>query len=69
MKPQKPPDARISLLDILIPMEAMGLALEFHKGAGPVFPEPVRDQRALARLRIPEPEADMPFVLEIIRLL
>lgn len=62
-------DAAILFSDILIPMEAMGLALEFRKGAGPVFPEPVRDQRALARLRIPEPEADMPFVLETIRLL
>ena len=62
-------DAAILFSDILIPMEAMGLPLEFHDGRGPIFPEPVRDQKAAAALRVPEPEEDMPFVLESIRLL
>lgn len=62
-------DAAILFSDILIPMEAMGLALEFHESKGPVFPEPVRTQAAVERLRIPDPEADLPFVLETIRLL
>ncbi len=62
-------DAAILFSDILIPMEAMGLPLEFHDGRGPIFPEPVRDQKAAAALRVPEPEEDMPFVLETIRLL
>ena len=62
-------DAAILFSDILIPMEAMGLALEFHEGRGPVFQKPVRDQKAAEALRVPEPEADMPFVLETIRLL
>ena len=61
-------DAAILFSDILIPMEAMGLPLEFHDGRGPIFPEPVRDQKAAAALRVPEPEEDMPFVLETIRL-
>jgi uroporphyrinogen decarboxylase len=62
-------DAAILFSDILIPMEAMGLKLEFHENRGPVFPEPVRTQAAIDRLRIPEPEQDLPFVLETIKLL
>ena len=34
-------DAAILFSDILIPLEAMGLTLEFHENRGPVFPEPV----------------------------
>jgi uroporphyrinogen decarboxylase len=62
-------DAAILFSDILIPMEAMGLTLEFHEGRGPIFPDPVREQAAVDRLRIPDPEETMPFVLETIRLL
>jgi len=37
-------DAAILFSDILIPMEAMGLHLEFHEGRGPIFPDPVRSR-------------------------
>jgi uroporphyrinogen decarboxylase len=43
-------DAAILFSDILIPLEAMGLTLEFHEKIGPVFPEPVRDRQAVDRL-------------------
>ena len=62
-------DAAILFSDILIAMEAMGLTLEFHEGRGPVFPDPVRSQKAVDRLIIPDPEETMPFVMETIRLL
>jgi len=62
-------DAAILFSDILIPMEAMGLKLEFHEGKGPVFPNVVRDQSALDKLRIPDPDETMGFVMETIRLL
>ncbi len=62
-------DAAILFSDILIPMEAMGLPLEFHDGRGPVFPETVRDQAAVDRLLVPDPEETMGFVLKTIRLL
>jgi len=62
-------DAAILFSDILIPMEAMGLQLEFHEGRGPVFPEPIREQKDVDALLIPDPEATMPFVLETIKLL
>jgi len=62
-------DAAILFSDILIPMEAMNLSLEFHEGKGPIFPHPVRDQKAVDALVIPDPEERTPFVMETIRLL
>ena len=62
-------DAAILFSDILIPMEAMGLALEFHEGRGPVFPNVVRDQNSLDKLIVPDAEETMGFVMETIRLL
>jgi uroporphyrinogen decarboxylase len=62
-------DAAILFSDILIPLEAMGLTLEFHEGRGPVFPDPVRSRKAVDDLIIPDPEEDLSFVLETIKLL
>jgi uroporphyrinogen decarboxylase len=62
-------DAAILFSDILIPMEAMNLALEFHEGKGPQFAQPVRSQKAVDDLVVPVPEDQLAFVLETIRLL
>lgn len=62
-------DAAILFSDILIPMEAMGLHLEFHEGRGPVFPDPIQSKKDVNALIIPDPEATMPFVLQTIKLL
>ncbi|WP_456386267.1 uroporphyrinogen decarboxylase [Desulfolithobacter sp.] len=62
-------DAAILFSDILIPMEAMNLTLEFHEGRGPVFPDPVRNQQAVDNLIVPDPDETMPFVMETIRIL
>jgi uroporphyrinogen decarboxylase len=62
-------DAAILFSDILIPMEAMGLALEFSEGRGPIFANPVRSQKAVDELVVPVPEEAVPFVLDTIRLL
>ena len=62
-------DAAILFSDILIPMEPMGLNLEFHEGRGPVFTNPIRNQKDVDALIIPDPEATMPFVMETIKLL
>ncbi|MDX1776218.1 MAG: uroporphyrinogen decarboxylase [Desulfobulbales bacterium] len=62
-------DAAILFSDILIPLEAMGLTLEFHEKVGPVFPDPVRDRGAVDRLIIPDPHEHLNFVLETIRIL
>jgi len=62
-------DAAILFSDILIPMEAMDLKLEFHEGKGPIFPDPIRTQKAVEALRVPDPDETMPFVMETIKLL
>jgi uroporphyrinogen decarboxylase len=62
-------DAAILFSDILIPLEAMGLTLEFHEKVGPVFPDPVRDKQAVDQLIIPDPDEHTGFVMETIRIL
>lgn len=62
-------DAAILFSDILIPAEAMGVKLEFFEGKGPVLSPPVRSEKEIEALRIPEPEEELSFVLEGIKLL
>ncbi len=62
-------DAAILFSDILILMEAMGAPLEFHEGRGPIFLETIRNQAALDKLIIPNPDESTGFVMETIRLL
>ncbi len=62
-------DAAILFSDILIPVEAMGMSLEFSEREGPVFGEPIRNKSAVDRLIIPEPEDDLSFVIDTIKIL
>jgi uroporphyrinogen decarboxylase len=59
-------DAIIVFSDILIPAEAMGLALELGD-AGPNLPEPVRSLEAVRKLRQFDPETETGFLMETIR--
>jgi len=59
-------DAAIIFSDILIPVEAMGLALQLDDG-GPRLPQPVRTEADVRRLAIPDPEDRTGFVAEAIR--
>lgn len=58
-------DAAILFCDILIPLEAMGLELEFTPA--PKLPNPVRDRAAVDALVVGDPEDAMPFVFEAVR--
>lgn len=58
-------DAAILFSDIMSPMPAMGVEIDF--APGPVVKEPVRNEHALARLRLPEPGSIAPFVPDAIR--
>lgn len=62
-------DAAILFSDILIPVEAMGMHLEFSEKKGPLLSEPVRNKSGVDKLVIPDTEDSMPFVLETIRIL
>ncbi len=61
-------DAAIIFADILLPLEPMGIELEFAKDEGPVFHHPIREMKQVEKLRIIEPEADLPFLMEAIGL-
>ena len=62
-------DAAILFSDILIPVEAMGMALEFPEKYGPTLSEPIRNKSAVDRLIVPDTEDDMPFIIETIKIL
>lgn len=62
-------DAAILYSDIMSPLVAVGVDLELVENVGPVVRQPIRSRADLARLRPLEPEADVPFVLDTIRLL
>jgi uroporphyrinogen decarboxylase len=62
-------DAAILFADILLPLEPMGAPFEFAKGEGPVIHEPIRDAKAIARLRVIEPAEGLGYVLDSLRLI
>lgn len=62
-------DAAILFSDILIPVEAMGMALEFPEKYGPTLSEPIRNKSAVDRLIVPDTEDEMPFIIETIKIL
>ena len=61
-------DAAILFADILLPLEPMGLGLEFVKGEGPLIHRPVRSLHDAENLRPLDPHGDLGHVLEAIRL-
>ncbi|HEY5982028.1 MAG TPA: uroporphyrinogen decarboxylase [Anaerolineales bacterium] len=62
-------DAAILFADILLPAIPLGVGLEFVKGEGPLLPNPVRSMDDVKRLRPVDPEADLGYVMDAIRLL
>lgn len=62
-------DAAILFSDILTVPAAMGMKLEFLEGEGPSFPEPVRNARDVDNLGHPDPEAELGYVMQAVRLI
>ncbi|MGZ3425437.1 MAG: uroporphyrinogen decarboxylase [Polyangia bacterium] len=60
-------DAAILFSDILIPLEKMGIPLGFPD-EGPRL-SPVRDEAGIRALRVPNADAEMPFVMDAVRLI
>lgn len=61
-------DAAIIFADILLPLDAMGLDLDFVEGEGPVLRNPVRGRADAEALQVPDPEESLGYVLESLRL-
>jgi uroporphyrinogen decarboxylase len=61
-------DAAIIFSDILTIPDAMGLGLYFKEGEGPQFRNPIRDQQSVLSLGIPDPQQELSYVLDAIRL-
>jgi len=63
-----PIDAAILFSDILTVPNAMGLGLYFSEGEGPQFERPVRTAADVQRLGVPDPEHELRYVLDTVRL-
>ncbi len=62
-------DAAILYSDIVVPVSAIGFGVDIRPGVGPVVERPFRGPEDLARLRPLEPEVDVPWVAETVRIL
>lgn len=62
-------DAAILFSDILTIPDAMGLGLYFTEGEGPRFTHPIQSAEAVHRLGIPDPEQELGYVMNAVRLI
>ncbi|MFA5983470.1 MAG: uroporphyrinogen decarboxylase [Methylococcaceae bacterium] len=62
-------DAAILFSDILTIPDAMGLGLYFTEGEGPKFKNPVRTQADIEKLPVPDPELELAYVTDAVRLI
>src|SRR5699024_2875524 len=62
-------DAAILYKDIMSPLPAIGVDVEIKKNVGPVIDNPIRHSQDVDALGTINPEADVPYVLDTIRLL
>jgi uroporphyrinogen decarboxylase len=64
-----PLDAAILFSDILTIPDAMGLGLSIVEKQGPQFERPVRSKAEIEKLGMPDPETDLGYVMDAIRLI
>ncbi len=64
-----PLDAAILFSDILTVPDAMGLGLYFETGEGPRFKRPVRTGKDIANLKTLDPEQELRYVMDAVRLI
>jgi uroporphyrinogen decarboxylase len=62
-----PLDAAILFSDILTVPDAMGLGLYFSEGEGPKFSNPVRDEAAVRKLAVPDPNVELRYVMDAVK--
>ena len=64
-----PLDAAILFSDILTIPDAMGLGLSVDEGVGPRLAKPVRTRAAIDALGVPDPETELRYVMDAVRLI
>ncbi|WP_046179906.1 uroporphyrinogen decarboxylase [Domibacillus tundrae] len=62
-------DAAILYKDIMTPLPSIGVDVDIKSGIGPVISNPIRSMHDVEKLGEIDPESDVPYVLETIRLL
>jgi len=62
-------DAAVMFADIMLPIEAMGVALSIEPDLGPVIHAPIRTRADVEKLQLLNPDEATPFVMDAIRLL
>jgi uroporphyrinogen decarboxylase len=61
-------DAAVMFADIMLPVLGMGVDVDLMEGVGPVIERPIETAADVDRLRVPEPDEAVPFILEAVRL-
>jgi uroporphyrinogen decarboxylase len=61
-------DAAVMFADIMLPVLGMGIDVELVEGVGPVIERPIESLADVERLRVPDPQESVPFILEAVRL-
>jgi uroporphyrinogen decarboxylase len=64
-----PLDAAILFSDILTIPDAMGLGLSVEEGQGPRLARPLRARADIDKLGVPDPETDLRYVMDAVRLI
>jgi len=64
-----PLDAAILFSDILTIPDAMGLGLSVDEGVGPRLAKPVRTRAEIDALGVPDPETDLRYVMDAVRVI
>ena len=62
-------DAAVLYADIMLPLDGMGVPFHIEPELGPIVERPVRDERAVAALRVVAAEEATPYLFETIRAL
>lgn len=63
-----PIDAAIIFADILLPLEGMGVGVDFPQSGGIAIHNPVRSDADIEALRVPDPEESLGYVLKALRM-